>query len=60
MYAMLEKYGLTALVTLVTIMFLTYFGGVNVLVPHAAIAAFAAISLAMIIEQYKDQFAMEA
>ena len=59
MYAMLEKFGLTALVTLVAVMFVTMFAG-YMAVGLMAVAAFTAIGLAMLIEQYKDQFAMEA
>jgi hypothetical protein len=58
MNATLEKFGLTGCVAFVTAMFLTYFAGMNTMIPHIAIAAFTALSIAMILGQYKDS--MEA
>ena len=59
MNAMIEKYGLTAMTTLVTIMFLAMFAG-YMMVGHAAVIAFTAIGLASVFGQYNDQFAQEA
>ena len=59
MQPMLEKFGLTALVTLVATMFITMFAG-YMAVGLMAVAAFTAISIAMIVGQYADQFNQEA
>jgi hypothetical protein len=50
MNAILEKFGLTANVVLVTIMFLAYFAG-SMAVAHVAILVFAALSATMMIQQ---------
>ena len=53
MNATLEKFGLTALVTLVAVMFVTLFAG-YMTTGYAAIAAFTALSVVMVVEQLKE------
>ena len=55
MSTMVDKYALTALVTLVAVMFATYFAG-YILVPHVAIALFTIIGIAYVFEQYQNQY----
>lgn len=53
MNAVLEKFGLTALVTLVAVMFVALFAGYT-MVGYAAIVAFTTASVIMVVQQMRE------